>query len=261
MNRTVCLVSLILCIVLVFSLFLSCLSQNSFFHKLDKSEDGLNDSDYIDETPAVNNFSEINYIAFGDSITYGLYQSERMEFPYPSLVSSTLGFKSYKNYAVCGGTFCSNDIGWFCMTDKILSITDEADIVSVMLGVNDFNRNLPLGTINDQDNTTIYGSLNLIAKHFDTYYKDSFVFFMTPYKERKNVYGLNSQGYNLLDVSNAIKEVATLHCYPVLDMFNYGRFEIEMNSPESDGVHPSQKFVTDYTCPQIVEFIKKNYKQ
>lgn len=269
MKRFISSCSLILVLFLLISFVFSCFNGKDLITDPDQtseSTDSSSDSDnLVPEEPEISSidFSEMNYIAYGDSITWGLYNSQRMEFPYPSLVSTTLGLKSYKNSGVNGATLCSNDKGYFCMTDKILSNTEKADIISVMLGVNDYNRNLPLGTINDTDNTTIYGSLNLIANHFDTYYEDSFVFFMTPYKERfagGDSFRINSQGYNLMDVSNAIIEVAALHGYPVLDMFNYGRFEIEYKAPESDGVHPSQTFVRDYTTPQIVEFIRKNCK-
>ena len=272
MKRLSTFIALLLVAVLLISCVASCVRYEfddlgkeqggELSNEASPSPDEIGDSENVPESGNID-FSKMTYIAYGDSITFGLYNSQRMESPYPSLVASTLGLKSCSNHAVNGGTLCSNDIGWFCMTDKILSITDQHDIVSVMLGVNDYNRNLPLGTITDMDNTTVYGSLNLIANHFDTYYQNSFVFFMTPYKERigsGDCYRLNSQGYSLLDVANAIKEVAALHNYPVLDMFNYGRFELEYSSPESDGIHPSQEFIKNYTAPQIAAFIKENYK-
>ena len=36
--------------------------------------------------------------------------------------------------------------------------------------------------------------------------------------------------------------------------------ELEMYNANSDGIHPSQEFVREYTAPQIAEFIKENYK-
>jgi lysophospholipase L1-like esterase len=150
------------------------------------------------------------------------------------------------------------------MTDRILAYTEHADIISVLMGVNDFNRDLPLGTIDDFSNTTVYGALNMIASHFKTYYKDSFVFFMTPYKQAwgdKGSYTDNAQGYKLLDVANAVKEVVGNYGYPVLDLFNVGKYELEMYNAGSDGLHPSQEFFENYTAPQIAQFIKDNYKK
>ena len=211
-------------------------------------------------------FSDKTYLAFGDSITWGADYSKsyaRMDNPYPELVASELGLKSHVNLAVSGATLCSNSLNLVCMTDRIISYTQYADIVSVLMGVNDFNRSLPLGTIGDNNNTTVYGSLNLIAKHFQTYYSKSFVFFMTPYKVAfggKDSFTDNTQGYNLLDVANAVKEVAENYGYPVLDLFNLGKYELEMYNTDNDGIHPSQEFIREYTAPQIAQFIKDNYK-
>lgn len=219
-----------------------------------------------EETETVEiDFSNKTYLAFGDSITWGADYSRnysRMDYPYPALVTSELELKSHTNLSVSGATLCANDLNLVCMTNRIVSYTDNADIVSVLMGVNDFNRSLPLGDIDDCDNTTIYGALNMIAKHFATYYVDSFVFFMTPYKVAfggKDSYTDNSQGYNLLDVANAVKTVAENYGYPVLDLFNLGQYELEMYNEDNDGIHPSQEFIREYTAPQIAQFIRENY--
>ena len=125
-----------------------------------------------------------------------------------------------------------------------------------MLGVNDWASNLPLGSIEDTTNTTIYGCLNLIAKHLTTTYKDSFVFFMTPYQTTL----VREGDYALTDVVKAIKEIASIYGIPVLDMYNVGRYVLEMYNDDSDGIHPSQEFIKQYTAPQIAAFIKSNYK-
>ena len=213
-------------------------------------------------------FSNMTYLAFGDSITYGLEnygleKSRRMEKPYTTLVSEDLGLKSYSNLGQNGATFCVNNNGHYNMTESILSCNISADIVSVMLGVNDFIQGLPLGSIDDKDNTTIYGSLYLICEYLSENYADSFVFFMTPLKVdigSRDSFTINSQGYNLQDVANAIKQVAHKYNYPVLDLFTIGEFECEMYDAKSDGVHPSQSFIQNYTAPQIAQFIKDNYK-
>lgn len=128
-----------------------------------------------------------------------------------------------------------------------------------MLGVNDFYVNLPLGTPESRDNTTIYGSLYLISEYLTENYKDSFIFYMTPFPARRG-YTKNSQGYYLADVANAIKHVAAEYNIPVLDMYSVSEYEnVEMNNSNSDGVHPSQSFMRNYATPKMVAFIKENY--
>ena len=212
-------------------------------------------------------FKELTYTAFGDSITAGydgMNGKVKMDKSYPELVGENLGLKSVDNQGVSGATLTQYNLdGVVCMTETILSYTDEADIISVMLGVNDYLRVLPLGNINDKSTNTIYGSLNLIAEHLIENYKDSYIFFMTPFKAI--IYGdywdtNRGGGYNLLNVANAVKEVANLYNIDVLDMFELGNYELEMVLAGSDGLHPSKKFYINYTCPQISKFIKKNYE-
>lgn len=113
------------------------------------------------------NFSGKTYVAFGDSITWGADKNigyGQMQNPYPKLVGQTLKFDSVNNQGVSGAFFCKNDLGFKCMTDTILAFNEKADVVSVMLGVNDWSRAMPLGTSSDNTNETIYGCLNLISK-------------------------------------------------------------------------------------------------
>ena len=223
----------------------------------------FNSKDKEDEPVTSVDFSTMTYVAFGDSITYGSYRNVPMEYPYPRLVSDSLSLHSYSNLGVSGATFCSNNFDRLCMADSVLAYTEKADIISVMLGVNDYVLSLPLGSEGDKTNATIYGSLYLIAEHLTTTQPDAFIFFMTPYKCRIGdimCTEKNSAGYTLGDVAIAVKTIAAAFNIPVLDMYNEGSFELEMHNSTSDGVHPSPEFNAEYTAPQIVEFIKKNYK-
>ena len=210
-------------------------------------------------------FSELKYVAFGDSITYGddaTPNHAQMDKPYPAAVKELLSLKEASNQGLNGATLVNANEG-ACRTLTILSYNENADIISVLLGVNDYQQSLPLGTLSDSTTSTIYGSLNLIAKHLTKEYTSAFIFFMTPYKATPNGKDCtepNAAGYTLADVANAIKEVAEKYNIPVLDLYNKGNFESEMYNEDSDGLHPSQEFIITHTAPQIAEFIKENYK-
>lgn len=209
-------------------------------------------------------FSQLTFTAFGDSITYGadLIIGGRVESPYPTLVNEILGLKSFENKGVSGATLSANDQGLTCMTDVITSYSSKTDIIGVLGGVNDYNRNLPLGDIDDNDTSTIYGSLHVSMSHLSENYSDVFVFYMTPYKEYFHGVlwsDINSQGYNLEDVANAIKEVAEIYDFPVLDLLEEGNFESIMYNDDCDGIHPNQEFITNVMAPQIAGFIQDNY--
>ena len=256
MRRVVSIISVVFICVMILGLSLLFIPKSSSGN----NNNGTNQTATID-------FSNKTYIAFGDSITFGADYTRgyaQMDNPYSELVASTLGMKSYKNAGVSGATLCTNTLDLACISDIVTNTSSSYDIISLLGGVNDYNRNLPLGHYGDFENTTIYGSLDVIAKHLTTTFSDSFIFFMTPYREYwQGVHCLsqNSQGYNLEDVANAVKQVANKYSIPVLDLFNLGQFELEMYTSGSDGLHPSQEFVTNYTAPQIAQFIKDNYKK
>lgn len=213
----------------------------------------------LQQTDLYGRFAELTYVTFGDSITYGVDGVDwgLMEDPYPELVSRALGFKTFNNLAVSGATYCENNLNRHNMTKRILSFAGEADIISLMLGVNDCYVGLPLGTPESRDNTTIYGSLFLISEYLTKNYEDAFIFYMTPFPA-KNGYSNNSAGYKLEDVADAIKYVAAHYDIPVLDMYLYSEYEdVEMHL--GDGLHPSQSFMRDYAAPKIAEFIKEHY--
>ncbi len=208
-------------------------------------------------------YSSLTYVAFGDSITYGVDGNFRsgegriMKDPYPQLVGQTLNFNVVNNKAISGATLCANS-GRTNMTEHILSFSGDADVISVMLGVNDYQMLCALGTPESRDNTTVYGSLHLVASYLTEKYPNAFVFFMTPFQYR---IGENDRGagYKLPDVAAAVKLVAAEYDIPVLDMYTLGKYEIEMNQSQNDGIHPSQQHHKEYTAPLIAEFIVKNH--
>ena len=214
----------------------------------------------------IKDYRDVTYVAFGDSITYGVDGNYRdgpervMSNPYPKLVGQHLGFGTVLNKAVSGGTLCA-DSGHTNMTEKILAFHGEADVISVMLGVNDYQVRCPMGEIDSTDNKTIYGSLNLVCQHLKENYPDAFVFFMTPFQYRGGEKDRGA-GYNLPAIAEAIKTVAAKYDIPVLDMYTYGRYEEEFNDTSlvyQDGIHPSQQHHIKYTAPMIAEFIGENY--
>ena len=206
-------------------------------------------------------FRGLTYVAFGDSITYGIdgdfkhtEAGYKMAYPYPTLVGDTLGLGAVRNEAVSGASFCPCE-NRANMTEKILGFFGEADILSLMLSVNDFSSQSPLGDPSCTDNTTIYGSLHLICDYLKTNYPDAFIFFMTPFQYKNTHNGV----YALEDVATAIKTVAAEYDIPVLDIYACGKFELEMHDGINDGLHPSQQHHIDYTAPLIAEFIVKHY--
>lgn len=212
------------------------------------------------------NFTSMSYCAYGDSITFGLLPNDtRMEQPYPTLVSNMLNFNSFENLGFGGASFVDAHTDRSCITNNILNNDKSYDVISIMGGVNDYIQNFSLGSYGDTTTDTVYGSLYQIAEYVTKNCSNSYVFFMTPIKAKvagRSCLEDNGVGYSLVDVVFAIKTIANDYDIPVLDLFSLSGFEnIEMNNFESDGIHPSQSFMTNYLAPQIAQFIKNNYSK
>lgn len=204
-------------------------------------------------------FSVLKMGCLGDSITRGVdgVNGGVMSNTYSLLVKDELGLSSVYNYGVNGATYTLNNLGRQSFVNNYKTMYYDLDIISVMGGVNDFDCSLPLGTIDDVNGYTIYGAIKIVAKGLKELYPHSFIFFITPYKTTWE----NNTTYKLVDVVNVIKEVCNLYDLPVLDLYNNGNFEKEMYNSNSDGLHPSQEFIKNFTAPQIAQFIKDNYKK
>lgn len=199
------------------------------------------------------------FVALGDSITYGyLPQSDgdQMINPWPSLVAEDLGFAYYDNLGISGSTLAH---GYRSMSERLDSIPRDCTVLSVWGGTNDYTHDVPLGTIDDADNTSVYGALNVICSYVQENLPSCFVFLITPY-QRRNDSHINTEGYSLIAIRDAVLEIGEKYSIPVLDMYTLGRFDKEFSKPYSDGLHPSQSFVKSHTAPQIADFIKRNYK-
>lgn len=209
-------------------------------------------------------FSNMTMNCLGDSITWG-YDTDnngnQMKNPYPKLLKEELGLAKVRNYGISGSTLTSVYTNKNPMSLRYKKMMSNADIISVMGGINDYwMSDVELGQNTDTDTTTIYGALNVLTKGLKIKYPNSYIFFMTPYKWGNDM-GSNSLGYSLEDISNAIKEVCSYHNIDVLDMYENGNIEIDFEKESSDLLHPSQEFIQEYTTPQIANYIREHYKK
>ena len=241
--------------IIVIGIILFVLSLCSLFNvQRDNSED-------IDLTPT--SYEKVNYLAFGDSITEGGNLESRSQ-AYPNVVGDILGFRKVTNQGVGGSTLAYRS-DRNCIANDVIDFVNNTSltyqVVSITGGTNDRSWDMPLGSLSDETNETIYGSLNIIVNKIKRAYPDAFIFLMTPIKNRYSEEYTHS-GYNLEDVSNAIKNIGKKYDLPVLDLYNTSQFEnasCGMNASECDGTHPLKEFVAEYLAPQIADFIRDNY--
>lgn len=198
-----------------------------------------------------------NYIAIGDSITYGYAGRDsnhnviRTTYPYPWEVASQLGLNL--TYGA------QNGAGWIQPSGSLtaVSIIDDQDfsgfdLCTLAFGTNDYGNNQPIGTIDDssENPTTVYGAI----KHcLEKIYNDNpliTVVCITPINatdrgtaQTNYRYGTqNSQGYTLLDVCKAISDVCELYNVPCIDN-SKGSFinKLNVESMFIDRLHPTNE--------------------
>lgn len=117
------------------------------------------------------------------------------------------------------------------------NMPDDADIIAVSCGTNDFEYAwCPIGTIESTENTTFYGALKTLCEGLITKYPHSVIFFTTPIKRMQpfvdgdggeytadyvdtTPFSKNKYGKTLGDYADIIKEVCGLYSIPVLDMY------------------------------------------
>lgn len=245
----------ILFIGVIFLIFSTLLS-------ISKNLSGISNRDNSNTTTETSSSFENTTIAFlGDSITYGYVtkQGGQYDDPYPKLVCETLNAKECYNYGVGSSTLSNGENSYKSFLDRYDEMASNIDIIGVMGGTNDWSRNIPLGTIDDIDGSTIYGALNVLANGLKEKYPNAKIFFMSPIPRKET--WVNSQGYKVLDVRNAVKQVAESYNFDFLDMYYLSGFENEMNNSSTDGVHPSQELLKSKIAPIISQFIEKNYNK
>jgi lysophospholipase L1-like esterase len=190
----------------------------------------------------------INFL--GDSITAGL--NVGIENSWVVKCSEILQ-ANYNNYGISNSTIAnpnnsgSNDP--MCL--RYMDMSNNADLVVVLAGRNDYRSvSMPLGTINDTDNSTFYGGLKTLVEGLWNKYPLKTIVFCTPFKARvseasekrdnewSNNVGLYQESYN-----NAIKEVCKMYAIPVIDLYNEGTFNSWNDTARevwfTDTIHPS----------------------
>lgn len=188
---------------------------------------------------------------FGDSITAQaeFWTSGNLEGSgWSTLVKDYFGCADIVNCGVGGSTVAGTSVTNAMWTDeRITAIPSDSDFILFMGGTNDWNQNIPLGTLDSDDTNTFYGALNVIAEKLVTRFPSKKIIWMC------NVYGKvttqnekNSAGLTLYDYSRAFIESANKNGFDVLDMFkSWTKYDCEqyLNS-ESDGtsfIHPNRK--------------------
>ena len=196
---------------------------------------------------------KINFL--GDSITEG-HGSSSSEFNYVNVLKRNACLAEARNYGI-GGTKITRkhtidpnnrmDIDFNMRVDKM---DDDADIIVVFGGTNDFGTPMPLGRSEDRDVYTFYGALHTLILSLIKKYVGKPIVFLTPLHRLNEdaMQTLNPEGMKrnpLIDYVKAIREVCEIYSIPVLDMYKdsgmNGNIWAYCEKYMPDGLHPNDK--------------------
>lgn len=127
-------------------------------------------------------FSGKKWVACGDSFTHGDFSNSLTDDytftdqpycgenkVYPYWIGRRNPRLTVINEAVNGSTMASgeNGVNPFSET-RYTNIPSDTDFITLMFGINDNGNGVPIGTIDDNDNTTFYGAWNVVLSYFRT---------------------------------------------------------------------------------------------
>lgn len=171
----------------------------------------------------IHNSKGLKWNCLGDSLTTLGWGSNMY-----NIVSKKLGITPV-NYGIVSSTIAdySNDgTTGNPMCVRYADMDDDADIVTVMGGVNDSHSSI--GTMGDRTNQTLYGACHtLFAGLIDKYPNAKIGIILTPQYGKGIPEYVETQGGDpdqekLRAKVNAVREVAEYYSLPVCDLFNHG---------------------------------------
>ena len=182
----------------------------------------------------------------GDSITQGIGTTKC----YHEFVKERLNLSISRNYGIGGTIIANREDNNFL--SRYQTMDDDADLVVVFGGTNDFGHHTPLGDIESTDDKTFYGSLKALCEGLINKYPGKTIIFITPLNRSCDKFPAdgcsggqkqNNEGHTLEDYVKAIKEVVPMYSIPVYDLFSHSNLypynPTIISNYMPDGLHPN----------------------
>ena len=149
------------------------------------------------------------------------------------------GQQTYKDYAYTNGAWAETQQRERTpISARFQLMDDDADIVLVACGTNDFQYNwTPIGTMEDRTPDTFYGALHYTLLGLLDKYLSKQIIFCTPIKRCQSPYSsvtsTNTYGKTLEDYGAIIKEVCSYYSIPVIDLYAESGLNPQVSSQSS----------------------------
>lgn len=237
--------------------------------EVDEVEVSYRQNEYFKQVLPISSWANGKTMAcLGDSITYGYIPRNAPGYPgqlksWAVLAAERLGM-TLENDGIVGSTLAyDSDPGRYPMCRRFSSMTDNADIITVMGGTNDIRLGtISLGTMDDRTDATYYGALHIILGGLYKKYcidqgttdgKRKKIIAITPIKllgaSGGTDGGTGTLYPNFDQWAAAVKEVATYYSIPVLDFYNLSMINPHLN----ETLHGTEPGYTDWYNPYITD--------
>jgi lysophospholipase L1-like esterase len=211
----------------------------------------------------------------GDSITQSRFSGlSDNGGAYPYLISQITN-GTYENYAVGGGTLAESQTSNYVICDHVDNMTNDADIIIFSGGINDYWKNIPLGTFSESDftstpdKTTVTGALESIFRQAINKWLGKPILFVITHKITDTAWVNNNAGYSFKDLHDRIVAVCEKYSIPYYDAFLHGGLNAYISSMNNefldagnsglpDGCHPNKEGYLRYYVPQVIKLISEN---
>ncbi len=224
-------------------------------------------------TDAEGDYETIIVNSIGDSITTYVPAPDR-GMPYHKYWAQWYNITN-NNYGVSSTTVCPRPDKDNSFIERYPSMRDDAHLVTVKGGTNDWGANFATGTLSDREPTTYIGGIRTLMEGLIEKYPNSHIVFFSPIK-RSSDRTINNNGSSLLDYTNALIELGKIYNIPVIDIYTPEILDFTSeiitpggHDPETgewhdtvcesdlmpDGLHPSgkgQKIMAEYMMAEMI---------
>lgn len=182
----------------------------------------------------------------GDSITQG-HGTSAPEHIYQNVMGRMVGAKEVRNFGI-GGTRLAKQIGPDVFaapfTERYLDMPDDADLVIVFGGTNDYGHgNAPFGGLADTTADTFCGACHVLFRGLIEKYPTAKIVILTPLQRMWGTNPCANTGKPLLDYVDTIIEIAAMYSLPVLDLYRTAGIAADIPAQQQlympDGLHPN----------------------
>lgn len=194
----------------------------------------------------------LKIVFLGDSITQGV-GVKNPENIYATRVYRSLGFGEMKNYGISGTRLARQqrypDYTWvpkwddFCFSDRFEEMDDDADVVVVFGGTNDFGHgNAPFGEDTDREPESFIGACHYLFASLVIKYPASQIIVMTPLHRETEDIPNPVTGKVLSEYVEVIRRVAVEYGLSLLDTYSLCPIDPRVKEDKKkyvpDGLHP-----------------------